>query len=208
MFGLPWKTWLQVGLATFVGLVVLVTIGVCIAGIGEDGAGDRLEARATVRPAPRVSAIPTVTITPTPSRVWTAQELVDCDTTTLRRQLDDRARPGELLSGCEVALFNAQLRFGVLISEESNLSRAERAELLEHVANLEEIQQELDDMGSPRQYSDVLISCRLLPNWTETVQGAVDYIAANPREELLGWEVEVLRYQRFIKETTAICDRT
>ena len=202
VFGLPSEVWKQVALALVGGLVVLVGIGLCISAVGDGDAVERIDARDD----PTVT--PSVAITPTPSRVWTASELMDCDTTTLRRQLDDRARPGELLSDCETALYIAQLQFGLLTSAESDLSRAERAELLEHVANVEELQREVGNMKPPQGRAELLIACGRGPDWAEAVQGAVDYIAANPRAELLGWEVEVLRYQRFVNETTAICARS
>ena len=143
--------------------------------------------------------------TPTPTREpWTAQELLDCDKTTLNRQLDDRALPGELLSDCEVEFYTAQLHLAAVGEDE--LTPSERAILLEHLANLDEIHREVNAiLERGIVYANVVYSCSLLPKWLSWIQAAEAHLESLGRTDLLAYEVEILNSRLFIDGIQKVC---
>ena len=142
-------------------------------------------------------------LTPTPTpRTWTAQELLNCDKTTLNRQLDGRALPGELLSECELAFYAAQLHLAAIAEDE--LTPSDHARLLEHLANLAEIHQEVASHLEPT-YANVVYSCSLLPKWLSWIQAAEVHFESLGRTDLLAYEVEVLSNQVFINGIEETC---
>ena len=198
MFGLPGKTWLQVALATIGGVVILAGIGVCIVAVG--GSLDPDEVIKDLEPSATQSATPPPKPTPTPARVWTAEELLECDTTTLTRQNEGRALPNELLSDCEVALSVAMFTFAVHLADGGTFP----PEFMEHFGNLDEMSTEIDELDLSF-YAGVAVACSRVPVWRDRVEGSLAYLESKPMDELLGWEVQVLRTERFVDEMTETC---
>ena len=193
MFGLSWETWRQVGLATVGGLIILVGIAVCFTAVGGSLDPDEIF-EATPAPAATPEA------TPTPTRVWTVEELLECDTTTLTRQREGRALPNELLSDCEIALTNALFAFAVHVADGGTFP----PEFMEHYGNLDEMSAEIDELDV-RFYAGVAVVCSRVPEWRDRIEGALGYLEAHPMDELLGWEVMVLQTKRYVDEMTETC---
>ena len=166
--------------------------------------------------APSIIDPPTDTPTPVPSATlaasetlepwedlldrFTAQELLDCETTTLTRQLEGRSYPGETLSDCETAVTIAHAStLGFLHSEDSTLlSPEQHATVLEHAANLDEIGVELTGLEFT-SIGVVHATCTNVPAWLEQVRDAKEYLESfNPPRELRGMEMDILNKLRFI----------
>ena len=143
--------------------------------------------------------------TPRPLNDWTAEELVDCDTRTLQRQMREVATPNEVLSECEKAHMLAGFSAAVLLSEESPLPPTDQQNLAHHFANLEETKEEIL-RTRPTSTIQMRVLCNELPHWNHDVQEAVAYLQdLKVRQEsilqeqtLLGIEVEAFRLARFI----------
>ena len=171
------KVLLLVGLV-IVGLVIIVMV---VSGVSEESAEVEV-------PTSVLSATPVLVPTATPERVWTAVELVTCDTTTLTRQLrDDRREPGkgEQLSDCEVALFTAYLGSSSL---EQELTDVQWVELEGHKAVLERFNQFVERLGNQS------VTVGELSQWClMTDSGLVEAQKFAEEHGLLGLEVDFLK---------------
>lgn len=149
---------------------------------------------------------PTPTQTPSESlTTYTAEELLDCDTTTLARQQQGRSLPGELLSDCEVALQLAQLNtVGFLLPEDTPLSQEQHAMLMEHVGNVDELDREISSLDI-KNNQDLKLVCRDIPAWSEQVQEANTYRKSLAAPELLGWEIDLVRMLRYLNGMEKVC---
>ena len=146
------------------------------------------------------------TATPDPTeRQWTAQELLECDTTTLTRQQQGRSLPGEKLSDCEVAYTIAVANTWAYVNSETNgLRPGQRRALLEHYANMEELAREITK-SEISSILDVHVSCNQLPSWAAQTQGAREYLEILDAPDLLGWEIAILNAERFISGMVEVC---
>ena len=156
--------------------------------------------------------------TPVP-REWTAEELVECDISTLRRQMEDskqhqgqslaeaaeRSKGREKLSDCEVALFSAQL---ASIAAEEKMDDVEWSVLQEHKVNLEHVtamtQRYLaDGVITPSEGS---LACNVVDQQLTQMSEALSYLRSiENRAEWLGLEVDFLRAQRMLVQVAKAC---
>lgn len=175
----------------------------------QDSLADYEDERATA-----VAVVATIDAKPTPRPLsnWTAEELADCDTRTLQRQMRDEASPNEALTECEKAYLIAGFSAAILRSEESPLPSAEQRDLAHHAANLEETKEEI---LQARPTSTILLRvfCNELPRWAHDVREAHEYLqdlkvrqaSILQEEPLLLIEVEALRLSRLIVAANADC---
>ena len=177
------------------GLLVLIIILAIVTGGTDEDDGTEATASPTATPSPAA--------TPKPARQWTAEELLECDTTTLARQREGRSLPGELLSDCEVALAVAQYEGVGFMASEDALPKDKRTELMEHVGNISETTREIQ--GINLNSHAAVVACTKVPTWKDRVDEAVKYLESHSRPELLGWEVDVLRAKRFVDNAVRIC---
>lgn len=141
--------------------------------------------------------------TPVP-REWTAAELAECDTSTLKRQMEASESAGELLSDCEVALFQVQMETVATIDE---MPAQGRAGLTEQTKLLELIDQAFDTIIADKviDREELALTCSVVPQWVDQVQGAGRYIASLGRSDLKGLEVDLIRSERILSEFYDAC---
>ena len=146
------------------------------------------------------STIPTQTAAEELLNRYTAQELLDCDLTTLNRQMDGSAYSGEQLSDCEIAYSIATAStLGLLTSSED-------ATLLKHAANLEEMSVEINRLGPITNAVELRVLCNTVPAWSESVQDASEYYESLDELDLLGWRVSILNAQRYLTGMLETCN--
>ena len=141
--------------------------------------------------------------TPVP-REWTAAELAECDTSTLKRQRETSASTGELLSDCEVAFFLAQTDTSVAIIE---MQAQDKALLTEQLEFLEAIDSAINRVQADKvvDQDEFAFMCSVAPQWIEQVRGFDRYIASLGRSDLQGLEVDVIRKDRIVSEIYDAC---
>lgn len=122
--------------------------------------------------------------TPVP-REWTAVELAECDTSTLKRQVETSESTGELLSDCEVAFSLAQLETSVAIIEMPAQGRAAPEEHMEILVAIDQAVEktQTDNVIDLDEYMSM---CSVVPQWTEQVQGVSRYLASLGSSDLPG----------------------
>ena len=159
----------------------------------------------------KVSVIPRSLPVSTPSydleRRWTAEELVECDTTTLERQTrwvdGDRilGRSTEKLSDCEVAIFLANLATRQQLEA---LTDAERREFVEYEGALEVVRQTslqvMEDGVLSLSERDLM--CRLVDQHLPNIRIGREFSADR---DLLKPEVEFLAIQGSLEEIVQVC---
>ncbi len=166
----------------------------------------------TLTPSPTAPSHPSPTASPqsaspVPTRsaaeellaTHTAQELLDCDRTTLDRQLQGRSYPGEKLSDCEIAYSIAkgnQLVF---------LESTKDATLLKHAANLEEMSVDINRLAPATNAVELRVLCNAVPAWAQLVQEASEYYESLNELDLLGWGVSILNAQRYTTGMIETC---
>ena len=136
-------------------------------------------------------------------RVWRAEELVECDTVNLNRQLDGEDT-GEPLSDCEVAVFAAQLE---TLSEVDKLPLARQTEFFDHIENLEAISQKAEEIYADKviDSEEYSLSCFVFPQWDDHVHAAKRWLVTQNNEALLGFETDIVRTEQFIDRMREAC---
>ena len=136
-------------------------------------------------------------------RVWRAEELVECDTSNLNRQLDGEDT-GELLSDCEVAVFTAQLE---TLSQVDRLPVARQTEFFNHLENLEAISESAEEIYADKviDSEEYSLSCFILPQWDEHIHAAKSWLVIQNNDALLGFETDIVRAEQFIDGMREAC---
>ena len=149
--------------------------------------------------------------TPVP-REWTAAELADCDTSTLKRQLATTLNrqeatsesTEELLSDCEVGFSIAQLETLGTIDGMPDRARSVLDEQMELVESIGQgFIRILADNVIDRD--ELIFMCSVVPQWIEQLEGVDRYIESLGRSDLQGLEIDVIKTQKLVSETYGAC---
>ena len=160
-------------------------------------------------PTPIVSSTLSSSAKPIPTaapvtREWTATELAECDTSTLKKQVEASESTEELLSDCEVAWFLAQMDTTATVSE---MPAQDRSLFTEQTEILESISQAIDKVYADKviDRDEFVLMCSVAPQWIDHIQGVRHYIESMGRSGLKGLEIDVIRNDRVVSKIYDAC---
>ena len=204
------KTWQTIlGIIIIIGFVLLLSIITRLIDTDNEPPPQNTTNTSPLRPSPIpkssfILSSPTAVSSYPQDKVWTTQELVDCNTTTLNEQLSSNDR-NSLLSECEVAYYLAEL---ALIAELDERPRNGDFMIRVHVDNVDAIGDSIREISEDRVFdkSEVEFICFALPQWQAHIKNATDYIAtdSNP-QRLQALEVSMVKISEPITAAEKLC---
>ena len=133
-------------------------------------------------------------------RVWTAAELVECDTTTLALG----SQSTELLSECELAVLKADFEVLSHLEGEGDLTDAEMHQLKLLQQTLEIVKKGIAEVYADQMLTsaEVAYLCELMPQQAARLRQAKQDARSL---QLLGLEVQVLRAEKVLTAEAQVC---
>ena len=149
----------------------------------------------------------TNSLTPTPTpppREWSMDELLDCDTSTLSRQMAGETGTG-LLSDCEVAVMVAHLAQSGAIRE---LAPTEQTYVNGLVDNLTRIATQMDKITEDAAFdsTETAYLCEVLPQWEQHAQELREWLTDRDPEEWRSLMMDVARFDRLANDLNDACN--
>ena len=142
----------------------------------------------------------TPTPVPTP---WLLEDLLDCDTSTLARQVRGEDTK-ELLSDCEVAITTAQLRTSIA---QDSLPPEEKAQVSDMFENMDKIGVEIGKLLTDGVLDDTEVRylCIAIPQWEIHPERIREWVENRDPAEWQGLTLEAARFERVAEETKPRC---
>ena len=150
------------------------------------------------------SSTPTPSPTP-PPREWSMDELLDCDTSTLTRQMAGETDAG-LLSDCEVAVMVAHLTLSGAILE---LPPTEQTYVNGLADNLTRMATQMDKITEDAAVdsTEAAYLCEVLPQWEQHAQELRDWLTDRDPEEWRSLMMDVARFDRLANGLNDACNQ-
>lgn len=142
----------------------------------------------------------TPTPVPTP---WLVEDLLDCDTTTLDRQVRGE-QTGELLSDCEVAVTVAQLKTAGALER---LPPDEKSYVRDIMENMDRIAVQMQRITEDGVIDDIEVGflCIAVPQWEVHPNRIREWVEDKDAAEWQGLTLRAARFEMLAREVRPLC---
>ncbi len=140
-------------------------------------------------------------------RIWTVAELVDCDTSTLKFQIQATTATNTRASDCEVELMSRQLE---TLAAMDGFPSTQKVAVKEHFDIISAMFKSLEQISEDKVIDKQELSyiCFVHVQWGNQLQAAEEYIGSLNRDDLVGLEVDIEKLRRVVSTMPDSCGQT